>query len=36
MLNKYKQKINKLKEDLIYAVNENYEGELEIENVTDS
>lgn len=36
MLNKYEQKINKLKEDLIYAVNENYEGELEIEDVTDS
>ena len=36
MLNKYKQKINKLKEDLIYAVNENYEGELEIEDVTNS
>ena len=36
MLNKYEQKINKLKEDLIYAVNENYEGELEIEDVTNS
>ena len=36
MLNEHKQKIDKLKEDLIYAVNENYEGELEIEDVTNS
>lgn len=36
MLSKYEKKINDLKENLIYAVNENYEGELEIEDVTDS
>lgn len=30
------QKVDKLKEDLIYAVNEKYEGELEIEDVTSS
>lgn len=36
MLSKYEKKINDLKENLIYAVNENYEGEFEIEDVTDS
>ena len=32
----YKTKVDKLKEDLIYAMNEKYEGEFEIEDVTDS
>ena len=30
MFNEYKDKIKKLKEDLIYAVEEKYKGELEI------
>lgn len=35
MFNEYKDKIKKLKEDLIYAVEEKYKGELEIEDVAD-
>lgn len=35
MFNEYKDKIKKLKEDLIYAVKEKYKGELEIEDVAD-
>lgn len=36
MFNDYYNKIKKLKEDLIYAINERYDGEYEIEDVTDS
>lgn len=36
MLSNYEQKIDEMKESLIYAVNEHYEGELKIEDVTDS
>lgn len=32
----YVQKVDKLKEDLIYAVNEKYQGELEIKDVANS
>lgn len=33
MLKKYQDRLEKAKEDLIYAVEEHYEGELEIEDV---
>lgn len=36
MFNDYYNKIKKIKEDLIYAINEKYDGEYEIEDVTDS
>lgn len=35
MFNDYKDKLEKLKEDLIYAVEEKYNGELEIEDVAN-
>lgn len=34
IFNEYQEKSKKLKEDLIYAVEERYEGELEISDVT--
>lgn len=36
MFEKEKDKIDELKEDLIYAVDEHYDGELDIEDVTDT
>lgn len=36
MFEKQKEKIDELKEDLIYAVDEHYDGELDIEDVADT
>lgn len=35
-INKYKKRLDTLKEDLIYAVKEHYKGEYTIDSVTDS
>lgn len=36
MFEKQREKIDELKEDLIYAVDEHYDGELDIEDVADT
>lgn len=36
MFEKEKDRIDELKEDLIYAVDEHYDGELDIEDVADT